>query len=117
MFHVGKVKKIIVPKNKNVISSDNSVEAMVMMWDKNLLILEVDPKLSSKIKDNDFIIADYRPIAADSPHRKMKIIKILRGDLGKKIFKEFADEYEAKKSKAESAAAQAAQPAPMPYIR
>ena len=116
MFHIGKVKKIIGAKNKDVISTDTSVQAMVKMWDNNLLILEVDSKLAVKLKDNDFVIADYRPVANNSPHRRMKIIKILRGELGKKVFNEFVGEYEAKKTKADSATPHQ-QEQPMPYIR
>lgn len=103
MFHIGKTRKIIIPKNKDVLSADKSVQAMVMMWDKNLLLLEVDSRLALKIKENDYVVADYRPIAPNSPHRRMKIVKILRGELGKSIFREFTNEYESRKSKTEPA--------------
>jgi hypothetical protein len=116
MFHVGKVKRIIAPKSKNVISSDTTIQVSVKMWDENLLILEVDKKIAGKIKDGDYVIADYRPISSESPYRKMIICKILRGEIGKKMFKEFNDEFQNKKKKKEDASAQVQTP-PMPYIR
>jgi len=113
MFHIGKVEKIILSKSKGVISSDNTVQAMTRMWDDNLLLLEVDGKIGKEIKDGDYAIADYRPISDNSPNRKMRITKILRGDLGRTIWKEFEKEHDKRKMKTESASAQP----PMPYIR
>ena len=117
MFHVGKVKRVISPKNKNVISADISIQASVKMWDENTLILEVDKKIAGKLKDGDFIVADYRPISGESPYRKMAICKILRGEIGKKLFKEFNEEFQNKKKKKEEASVQVQTPSPMPYIR
>lgn len=113
MFHIGKAEKIILSKSKGVISSDNTVQAMVRMWDDNLLLLEVDGKIGKELKEGDYIIADYRPITDNSPNRKMKIVKIVRGDLGRSIWKQFEKEHEKRKLKAESSPPQS----PMPYIR
>jgi len=113
MFHIGKVEKIVLSKSKGVISADNTVQAMTRMWDNNLLLLEVDGKIGKEIKDGDYVIADYRPISDNSPNRKMRITKIVRGDLGKTIWKEFEKEHDKRKFKTESASAQP----PMPYIR
>jgi hypothetical protein len=113
---VGKVKRVIAPKSKNVISADTSIQASVKMWDENLIILEVDKKIAGKIKEGDYVMADYRPLSEQSPYRKMMICKILKGDVGKKLFKEFNDEFQNKKKKKEEASAQVQTP-PMPYIR
>lgn len=117
MFHIGKVRKVVRPKKKDVVSADSSVQAVVRMWDQNLLMLQVHKKIEGKIKENDFIIADYTPVAPNSPHRKMMITKIVKGDLGKKIYKEFTDEYERRKSKADAAVSAHEEHAAMPYIR
>jgi len=114
MFHIGKVEKVILPKGKGIISADAIVQAMVRMWDDNLLLLEVDKKIANQLKEGDYAIADYSPVSPDSPHRRMLVTKILRGDTGKKIFKEFEKEHEKRKQKTESASAA---PAAMPYIR
>jgi len=116
MFHIGLVKRVLSPKSKNVISADASIQASLRMWDDNLLILEVDKKISGKVKEGDYVIADYQPLSEQSPYRRMVICKILRGDLGKRLFKDFNDEYQSKKKKKEEASAQSQAPA-MPYIR
>ncbi len=115
MFHIGKVMKIVLPKGKGIISADKSVQAMVKMWDENLLLLEVDRRIAKDIREKDYIIADYSPLAPNSPQRRMVVTKIVRGELGKQIWDEFGKEYSKRKSKAESAPQLA--PMPMPYIR
>jgi len=115
MFHIGRVEKIVLPKGKGVVSADATVQAMVKMWDDNLLLLEVDQKIARDIREEDFVIADYRPMSADSPNRKMIVTKIVRGELGKAIWKGFAKEFDKRKAKTESG--QGAVPMPMPYIR
>ena len=114
MFHIGKVEKVVLAKGKNVVSSDTSIQAMVKMWDDNLLILQVDKKIAGQLKENDYVLADYTPVAPDSPHRKMVIMKIVRGELAKSIWKGFEKEFEKKKQKPEGAKEQQM---PMPYIR
>ncbi len=115
MFHIGKVMKMVLPKGKGVISADGSIQAMVKMWDDNLLLLEVDKKIARDVREKDYIIADYTPIAPNSPHRRMIITKIVRGDLGKQIWDEFSREFAKRKNRAESVPQLAAMP--MPYIR
>jgi len=113
MFHIGKAEKIILPRGKGVISADATVQAMVKMWDDNLLLLEVDKKIAGQLREDDFVIADYTPIAPDSPHRRMIITKIVRGDLARAIWKGFQKELEKRKTKTEPAPVMT----PMPYIR
>jgi hypothetical protein len=115
MFHIGKVMKMVLPRGKGIISADSSVQAMVKMWDDNLLMLEVDKKIANAIKEKDYVIADYSPVAPNSPHRRMIITKIVRGELGKQIWDEFGREFDKRKSKNDSAPQ--LQPMPMPYIR
>ena len=115
MFHIGKVEKVVLPKGKGVISADSTVQAMIKMWDDNLLLLEVDAKIAKDLKEEDFVIADYRPVSADSPHRKMIITKIVRGELGRSVWKGFEKEFD-KRKRSDSSGPHAAQ-VPMPYIR
>jgi len=113
MFHIGKAEKIVLPKGKGVLSADGTVQVMARMWDDNLLLLEVDGKISKDLKEGDYVIADYRPMSENSPNRKMKITKIVRGELGKAIWKGFEKEHDKRKQKSEPASGQS----PMPYIR
>src|SRR5271157_4118803 len=92
------VQHVVSPDRAGVVSSDESVQAVIKMWDDNLLILGVDKKLSKKLKRGDFVIADYTPMAAESPNRKMLIIKILPESDGNKIWGEFQDELEKKRA-------------------
>jgi len=114
MYHLGIIQQVLRPDKKgNIKSSDESTQAVIRMWDENLLIILVDKKLSSKLKESDYVIADYSPVSPDSPNRKMVISKILPKDLGKKMWREFEAELERKKSRMQ-------EPRPSqsyPYIR
>ena len=50
MYHIGIVQHVILPDRKGVISADASVQAVVRMWDNNLLILLVDKRIGKKIR-------------------------------------------------------------------
>lgn len=105
MYHLGIVQNVIAPKGK-VKSSDKSTQAVVRMWDENLLMILVDKKLSAKLKEKDYIVADYTPITPESPNRKMVVVKILPSDQGKKMWREFEKELERKKSRMQEARGQ-----------
>lgn len=98
MYHIGIIQHIVWSNKNGVISSDDSVQAVVRMWDDNLLILGVDSKLSKKVKKNDYVLADYTPLAAESRHRKLTVIKILPASEGSKIWGEFQDELDRRKT-------------------
>jgi len=97
MYHIGMIQHIIYPDRNGVVSSDLSVQAVVRMWDSNLLILGVDKKISKKARKGDYVLADYTPLAADSRHRKLTVIKLLPESEGSKIWGEFQDEMERRK--------------------
>lgn len=96
MYHIGIVQHLIVPGKDGVVGSDTSVQAVVRMWDANLLILGVDAKIARKVKKNDYVIADYTPMASNSPNRKLLIIKILSPQEGSRIWADFQDEFDKK---------------------
>ena len=91
MYHIGLIQHIITP-GKGVASSDGSVQAVVRMWDANL-ILGVDDKIGRKVKKNDYVIADYTPLSPDSGNRKLTIIKVLPHQEGSLIWADFQDEF------------------------
>ncbi len=92
MYHPGKVIKILAPKDKNIISSDTVVQAVVSMWDDNLFTFVVDTKIAGKLKDNDVVLVDYTPVQ-NSPAPKHTIVKILRGDIADVIWKKYKEFY------------------------
>ncbi|MCX6769820.1 MAG: hypothetical protein NT051_04035, partial [Candidatus Micrarchaeota archaeon] len=61
MYHPGKVSVVLSPSDKNITSSDSSVQAVLRMWDENVLTMQVAPKIASKIREGDTVLADYRP--------------------------------------------------------
>ncbi len=99
MYHIGKIVEVISPaRAKKMKSTDKSVQVAVRMWDENLMILGVDPKLAKSTLPGDYVIADYTPVDPKSPHRKMLITKVLPRDMGKKIWIEFQKELSRKRS-------------------
>ena len=96
MYHIGIVEQVISPEK--TVSADLSFQAVVKMWDDNLLMLGVDKKIGKKVKKGDYVIADYTPLAASSPHRKLLITKILPFDQGNAVWAEFKNEFERKRA-------------------
>ena len=73
------------------------------MWDENLITVEVESILGDKIKEGDVVLVDYSPRYQTIPVPKQTIVKILRGDAGKKIFSEYVDRMKQKKAEASDA--------------
>ena len=99
MYHIGKIVEVIShAKDKKMKSADKTVQAVVRMWDENMLILEVDNKIAKNILPGDYVIVNYSPMGPSAHHRKMLITKVLSRDKGKKIWNEFTKELSRKKS-------------------
>jgi hypothetical protein len=99
MYHPGKLLKIFSPDDENVISSDNGTQALVLMWDDNLTTVQVHKKISTKIKLDDIVLVDYRPVSAAVPVPRMHVTKILSGDLGIKTWNMYKEKYRKMKGK------------------
>lgn len=113
MYHIGLVQHVIVPDKKGTISSDESIQAVVRMWDNNLLILLVDKKIGKKAKKGDYVLSDYTPMSPESRHRKLYVTKVLPQNEGSKIWKEFQNEFDRRKIAIEKQL----RPPPVRYIR
>lgn len=79
MYHPGKVIKLFSHKDKDVISADESLHALVEMWDENIFTVLVDQKIAPKVREGDIVIVDYYPISPQSQIPKRLVTKILRG--------------------------------------
>jgi hypothetical protein len=102
MFHPGKVLKIFKGDGKEVISSDSSVQALVVMWDDNLMTLGCEAGISERLKEGDIVLIDYAPILNYSPPvPRQTICKILRGEAAKKTWKEYEERHKKKKEETE----------------
>lgn len=115
MFHPGKVLKVFSPDDKDVHSADGSTQAMLLMWDENLLTLQVDPHIAKKIKEDDIVLADYSPVASNVPAPKMIITKILKGENAERVWKEYKEHFKKRKEKPSSAQAMQAGQVPVGY--
>lgn len=70
MYHIGKVIKIF-KKQQN----DFGVQATLEMWDENILTLEVDKKITKELKENSFVLVDYRPIPGMAIVQPQQIVR------------------------------------------
>lgn len=112
MYHIGIVREVVGPAGrKGASGSDRETQAVVKMWDEHLLMLLVDRKLAGTIKPSDYVIADYTPLAPDSPHRKMRVVKVIPKDQGARIWEEFVAEFNRRRNASHEA------PQRSPYIR
>jgi hypothetical protein len=92
MYHPGKAIAIFRPTDRNIVSSDASTQATLMMWDDNILTFLVEPKIAGKIKEKDIVLVDYRPQKdAAAPVPAHTVVKILYGDKGASIWKEYSE--------------------------
>jgi len=89
MFHPGKIIRIYSHSDPNVISSDDSTQATVIMWDKNLLTLEADRKIVPSLSVGSIVLVDYSPLSDTSPVPRHRIVKVLKGELAEDIWAEY----------------------------
>ena len=108
------IEQIISPKAKGVISADEAVQAVVRMWDDNLLILPVHKKIAAKVKQGQYVLNDYTPMSPTSRYRNLFVVKILPEKEGSKIWFKFRDELERRKKILQRSQATAP---PVRYIR
>ena len=100
MFHPGKVLRVL-NNGKDEISADGVAQAVIIMWDENLVTLEVSSKIKAKIKDGDIIIVDYRPMEKlGVPVPRQTITKILKGKKAQEIWTEYTEYHEKRKRSA-----------------
>ncbi len=114
MYHIGVIQNVLSPRSKGMVSSDSSTQAVVRMWDENLLILGVDKKISARVKKGDYVLADYSPLAPESGHRRLCITKIIPSEMGRLVWNTFQGEFERRKNIGQQPQPQ---PGQMRYIR
>jgi len=99
LYHIGKVFNVLKP-GKDVLGCDESVQAVVEMWDRNVLTFMVHPKISAKIKKGDYVLVDYKPISEKAPIPRHTIIKIIKGKTADGVWKEYKRFFSEKQKKA-----------------
>ncbi|MFQ6135760.1 MAG: hypothetical protein ACE5PM_01115 [Candidatus Hydrothermarchaeales archaeon] len=114
MYHPGKVLKIFSSQDEDIEAANDETQAMLMMWDRNLLTLLVDLNLAAKVKEGDIVLVDYRPLSDRGPPApKMIVTKVLRGEIAERTWREYKAYYKKKK---EELGPGAPIPAPQSYI-
>ena len=101
MYHPGKIVEVLRPSDKDVVSSDASVQATVKMWDENVLTLMVAPKIAGKVKAGNTVLVDYRPSPEHRPPTPMHVIvKILAGKKAETVWSTYREMYDRQKRQA-----------------
>ena len=93
MFHPGRVLMVFENDSKQVFGYDKSAQALVHMWDENLLVVGVETGLNQHIRENDVVLVDYSPVSQNLPMPRQVIVKVLRGDTAKKLWKQFEENH------------------------
>lgn len=109
MFHIARVLKVLKSDDKNILSADKTTAAMIRTWDENTIILTVDENIADKIKENDFVLADYRAQQNTSAPRQL-ITKILKESVGKDIWALASSHFEEIKARSGIVQAKAVKP-------
>jgi len=105
MYHPGKVLKIFSKADREVSAADATTQALLFMWDENVLTLLVDARLSPKLREGDIVLVDYRPLEGCSPPMPRQIVtKILHGKKADALWKEYQQVRERQKQAAAAAA-------------
>ncbi|MBU0636005.1 hypothetical protein KKE06_03190 [Candidatus Micrarchaeota archaeon] len=98
LFHPGKVLKVLKNNDKTVFGADQTIMATISMWDENLLTVGVEPGLGEKIREGDVVLIDYGPKYQTIPVPRQIIVKILRGETAKKVWKHYEEKNQTRKS-------------------
>lgn len=95
MYHLGKVLEVFRPSDKGVESADTTVQAVMRMWDENVLTMLVAPKIAGKVKEGQVVLVDYRPSPGmRTPVPNHMVVKILDGKRAENAWKAYRDIYE-----------------------
>lgn len=98
-FHPGKIITIMKP-GKDVISATPTTQALIEMWDENVLTFTVDQKIAPSVKKNDIVIVDYNPTSEKNQIPKTIITKILRGKVAEETWKRYREYFKKKQHEA-----------------
>ena len=97
MYHPAKIIEILSNKDRNIKSSDETTQAVLEMWDENQFTFLVETSISKKLKKNDIVLVDYRPISEKIPIPNHTVVKILNGKLGQEVWKSYKRYHEKNK--------------------
>ena len=100
MYHLGKVIYVMSPDEKGSKFSDQARQAMIEMWDDNVIIFRVNPAIARELKENDYVSVDYSPVAiGGAPVPKHEVVAIVSEPKAKKVWARLREKLEEKKGK------------------
>ncbi|MBU3897158.1 MAG: hypothetical protein KJ697_04490 [Nanoarchaeota archaeon] len=91
IFHPGKVIEVFSSGDKSIKSVNTSIQITLEMWDENILTFDISSKLGKTVKNNDIAIVDYSPKSDKLSLPKHEIVKILKGNKGKEMWKKYKE--------------------------
>jgi len=101
MYHPGKILEVFKAHDKDVVSSDSSVQATMRMWDENVLTMLVAQKIAGKVKSGQTVLVDYRPDnSMKAPVPSHTVVKIISGKKADAVWKAYREVYEKQQKKA-----------------
>ncbi len=90
LYHPCKILEII-KKDKEVMSSDDSIQMIVEAWDELQWAVSLDPRLSTeKLASGDVVLVDWS-IDEQTKNPRMNAVKILKGKKGDNVWKSYKD--------------------------
>lgn len=101
MFHPGRVLMVFENDSKQVFGHDKSAQVLVHMWDENLLVVGVETGLNSHVHENDVVLVDYSPVSPNLPMPRQMVVKVIRGEPAKKLWKHFEENQKKRKLETE----------------
>jgi len=99
MYQFGKVLKVFKPEDKEVESSDKSVQALVEMWDEVIITTGVASNLAEKLKVGEFVITEISPLSQNL--FKHTIVKAVKGKTGLETWSEYKRVFNKRKQESE----------------
>ena len=98
MYHLGKVLNVMYPDEKGSKFSENAAQALIEMWDENVIIFKVSPAIAKDVKENDYVSVDYSPVAiGGGPVPRHEVVAIINESKAKKVWSKLREKLEEKK--------------------
>lgn len=92
MYHIAKILEVMSPEEKGAKFSESTTRVLLEMWDENILLFSVAPKISKEVRANDIVLVDYSPIAVGgAPVPRHEVAAILSESKGKKMWAKMKD--------------------------
>ncbi len=92
MYHLAKILEVMNSDEKGAKFSGASSYALLEMWDENVLLFAIAPKISGQVKVNDIVLVDYSPIAVGgAPVPRHEVAAVLSELKGKKMWAKMKD--------------------------